>query len=46
MAALNRYLFQPEKSKFWKNEKIPEDTVTLHKYNINDDHMMYGSWDM
>ena len=46
------------KSKFWKNEKIkqqqqqqqqqqtPGDIIILHKCTINDNDMMYGSWDM
>ena len=33
------------KSKFWKNEKTPGDIIILHKCTINDNHMMYGSWD-
>ena len=34
-------------SKFWKNEKkTSEDIITLHKCTINDNHMMYGFWDM
>ena len=30
--------------KKWK--KTPEDIITLHKCTINDNHMMYGFWDM
>ena len=30
--------------KKWK--KAPGDIIILHKGTINDDHMMYGSWDM
>ena len=38
---------QPKKPKFWKNEKkFPEDIITLHLCTTNDDHMMYGSWDI
>ena len=37
---------QPRKSKLKKNKKMPGDIVTLHMCTINDDHMMYGSWDM
>ena len=36
-----------KKSKFWKTEKkTPGDIIILHKCTINDNHMMYGSWDM
>ena len=34
------------KSKFWKNEKASGDIIILHMCTINDNHMMYGSWDM
>ena len=37
---------QPGKSQFWKNEKKPGDILILHMCTINDNHMMYGSWDM
>ena len=38
---------QPKKSQFWKIEKkTPGDIIILHMCTINDDHMMYGSWDM
>ena len=35
----------------WKIEiltlkKTPGDIIILHIYTINDNHMMYGSWDM
>ena len=30
--------------KKWK--KTPGDIIILHKFTINDNHMMYGSWDM
>ena len=36
----------PKKSKLWKNEKIPENIIILKRCNINDSHMIYGSWDM
>ena len=36
--------WQPRKSKLWKNEK--KKIIILHMFNINDDHMIYGSWDM
>ena len=29
-----------------KNEKNHSDIIILNTYNINDNHMMYGSWDM
>ena len=31
--------------KKWK-KKTPEDIIILHLQTTNDDHMMYGSWDM
>ena len=44
---LNHFcLFTPLKSKFWKNETPPEDFIILHMCTINDNHMMYGSWNM
>ena len=27
-------------------KKTPEDIIILQMCNINDSHMMYGSWDM
>ena len=37
----------PGESKFWKNEKKPAgDIIILHRCTINDNHVMYGSWDM
>ena len=36
----------------WKNQnfeemkKAPGDTIILHMCNINENHMIYGSWDM
>ena len=38
--------YGPITSKFWKNEKIPEDIIILQMYTIDDSYMMYGSWDM
>ena len=35
-----------QKKKLWKNEKTPWDIIILHMCTINDNHMMYGSWDM
>ena len=37
----------PRKSKFWKikKKKTPED-ISLQMCNINDNHMMYGSWEI
>ena len=29
-----------------KMKKTPEDIIILHKCTINDNHMMYGSWDI
>ena len=40
------YPYQTRKSKFWKNEKMPGDIFILHLLTINENHMMYGSWDM
>ena len=37
---------QPEKSKFWKTEKTPEDIIVLHKCIKNHDHILYCSLDM
>ena len=31
---------------FEKTKKMPGDIIILHKCIINDNHMMYGSWDM
>ena len=28
-----------------KMEKLPGDIIILHRCNINDNHIMYGSWD-
>ena len=37
---------QPKKSKFWKNKKTPGDIIILHLCTTNDNHMMYGFWDI
>ena len=44
---------QPEKSKFWKNEKmhgdiiiLHGDIIILHMCTINDNHMVYTSWNI
>ena len=37
---------QFRKSKYWKNEKTTQTYCHLHMCIINDNHMMYGSWDM
>ena len=37
---------QPKKSKFWKMIKMPGDIIILQMCTINDNYMMYGSWDM
>ena len=34
------------KIKLLKLKKTPEDIIILHILTINDNHMMYGSWDM
>ena len=36
----------PKTQKFEKMKKTPGDIIILHKCTINDNHMMYGSWDM
>ena len=33
-------------SKFEKMKKTPRDIISLHTCAINDNHMIYGSWDM
>ena len=38
--------YGPRKSKFWKIKKTPEHIIILHKCTINDNHRMYGSWDI
>ena len=35
-----------ENQNFEKMKKEPGDVIILHMFTINDDHMMYGSWDM
>ena len=37
-------LFTPKNQNFEKMKKLPGDIITLHRCNINDNHMMYGSW--
>ena len=32
--------------KKWKKKKTPGDIIILHMCTINNNHMMYGSWDM
>ena len=36
-------LLMTENQNFEKMKKIPGDIITLHLYNINEDHMMQGS---
>ena len=46
---LHFYHFNPNNPKnqnFEKIKKPPGDTITLHMCTINDNPMMYGSWDM
>ena len=38
--------YGPRKSKFWTNEKTPQDIIILQMCTINDSHMMYDSWGM
>ena len=35
----------PKNQNFEKMKKLPGDIIILHRCNINDNHMMYGSWD-
>ena len=39
---------QPKKSNFWKkkDKKLPGDIIILHMCTLNDNHMMYGYWDI
>ena len=39
-------IFCPKNKNFEKMKKLLGDIIILHKCNINDNHMMYGSWDM
>ena len=39
-------LLTTQKSKFWKNERNTWTFIILQKCTINDNHMMYGSWNM
>ena len=36
----------PKNQNFEKMKKLPGDIITLHMCTINNNHMMYGSWDM
>ena len=36
----------PENQNFEKMKKMPGDIIISHKCSINDNHMMYNSWDM
>ena len=36
---------KPKNQNFEKTKKTPGDIIILHRCTINDDHMMYGSWD-
>ena len=41
--------FQPPdnpENQILKSKKTPGDIIILHIYTINDNHMMYYSWDM
>ena len=35
----------PKNPNFEKTKKMPGDIITLHMYTINENHVMYGSWD-
>ena len=43
---LHFYLLTIWKSKLWNMKKIPRGIIILQMCTINDDHTMYGSWDM
>ena len=44
---LNFYPLNTQKNQnFEKMKKVPRDIIILHKCTINDNHMMYDSWDM
>ena len=36
----------PKNQNFGKMKQTPGDIIILHKCTINDNHMMYGSWDV
>ena len=36
----------PKNQNFENMKKLPGDIILLHMRNIDDNHMMYGSWDM
>ena len=36
----------PKNQNFEKIKKTPGDIITLHMCTINENHMIYGSWDM
>ena len=36
----------PKNQNFEKLKKLPGDIIILHTYTINDNHMIYSSWDM
>ena len=38
--------YNPKNQNFEKMKKLPRDMIILHMCTINDNHMMYGSWDM
>ena len=40
------YLNNPKNQNFEKMKKAPGDIITLHMCAINNNHMMYGSWDI
>ena len=35
-----------ENKNFEKMKKMPRDIIILHMHTINDNHIMYGSWDI
>ena len=36
----------PKNKNFKEMKKMPGDIIILHRCTINDNHKMYGSWDM
>ena len=39
-------LNNPKNENFEKTKTLPGDIIILHMCTINDNHMMYGSWDL
>ena len=39
------FVFSPSYQSFEEMKKMPQDIIILQKCSINDNHIMYGSWD-